>query len=117
MTTTQTEQPPVADPAADVLYAHRTYSFGWGLVPTTSCECDHQPRTKAEYAAHLGDALRAAGVLRDEATVKAEALREAADDQRAQAALSRTRDGHAEHETFADWLDERRAMVDGTSAL
>jgi glutamyl-tRNA reductase len=55
---------------------------------------------------------------RDDATVKAEAIREAAQVQRQYASDARTNNGQAEHEDFADWLDEQataiqRAIVEG----
>jgi len=50
--------------------------------------------------------------VRNEATVKAEALREAATAARAEAANSRTPQGHAEATTYADWLDDRATEID-----
>jgi len=44
--------------------------------------------------------------------LKAEALREAAAFQREIARNSRTRDGSAEAENIADWLDERANLID-----
>lgn len=49
---------------------------------------------------------------RPEATIKAEALREAATAARADAANSRTPQGHAEATTYADWLDDRATEID-----
>lgn len=51
-------------------------------------------------------------LIRPESTVKAEALREAATAARADAANSRTRQGHAEATTYADWLDDRATEID-----
>lgn len=59
----------------------------------------------------LADHLLAAGVFRDEATVKAEAIRELAQKQRQYAADARTSNGQAEHEDRADWLDEQADAI------
>jgi hypothetical protein len=48
----------------------------------------------------------------DFATIKAEALREAATAARADAANARTPQGHAEATTYADWLDDRATEID-----
>ena len=56
--------------------------------------------------------LLTAGVFRDEATVKADALREAAEAQRQLARDARTSNGKAEHEDRADWLDDRANTID-----
>lgn len=47
----------------------------------------------------------------DLAEVKAEAIRDAANAQRTLANEARTRDGKAEHEDIADWLDDRAAAI------
>lgn len=49
---------------------------------------------------------------RDEATVKTEALREAAQAQRQLAAEARTKYGRAEHDDYADWLDQQANDLD-----
>lgn len=49
---------------------------------------------------------------RPESEVKAEALREAAEIWHETARSARTRDGAAEAENFADWLDERASLTD-----
>jgi hypothetical protein len=65
------------------------------------------------HVQHVTDML-AAGVFRDEATVKAEAIREAAAEQRSISGRLKTRDGKWEHEGFADWLDDRATALDPT---
>lgn len=59
----------------------------------------------------LADHLIEEGLCRDEATVKAEAIREVAQAQRQLASRSRTNNGQAEHEDFADWLDDRAFAI------
>lgn len=46
------------------------------------------------------------------AAIKADALREAAQIQRQQAADARTQYGEAEHTNIADWLDDHAAAID-----
>lgn len=46
--------------------------------------------------------------------IKAQAVRELAQAQRQLAADARTNNGHAEHEDFADWLDEQATAIDPT---
>jgi hypothetical protein len=64
------------------------------------------------HASHLAGLVTAAGMFRAEPTVKAEALREAALAQRQLAADARTNNGQAEHEDFADWLDDQAAALE-----
>jgi hypothetical protein len=64
------------------------------------------------HASHLAALVMAIGVFRDEATVKAEAIREAAEVQRQYAADARTQYGEAEHTNIADWLDEHATAID-----
>lgn len=46
------------------------------------------------------------------AAIKADAIRELAQAQRQLAADARTNNGHAEHEDFADWLDDQAAALE-----
>jgi hypothetical protein len=69
------------------------------------CELWYDADVRAQY-------LLAASVFRVDATVKAEALREAAEAQRQLARDSRTGNGNAEHEDRADWLDDRAAALE-----
>lgn len=77
----------------------------------------HRWQGHAEARRQLRDRLANAGVNltakpRDEATVKAEAIREAAQAQRQLAADARTQYGEAEHTNTADWLDEHATAID-----
>jgi hypothetical protein len=77
----------------------------------------HRWQGHAEARRQLQDRLADAGVdltaePRDESTVKADAIRELAQAQRQFAADARTNNGHAEHEDFADWLDEQADKLD-----
>lgn len=87
--------------------------------------CDYTESEVADNPAHVGRTpiasitvgdlrglLMLHGDPRDEATVKAEALREAATAAREDAANSRTPQGHAEATTYADWLDDRATEID-----
>jgi len=84
---------------------------------TFDCSCNEDGSldwmgTITDAVQHQITALLAAGVFRDEATVKAEAIRELAQVQRQLAADARTNNGQAEHEDLADWLDEQASAVD-----
>lgn len=84
------------------------------LLATTVFHCpDHEEfGLSAKHAAKVADTLLSAGIFRDEATVKAEALREAASAAREEAANSRTPQGRYEAEGRADWLDDRATEID-----
>lgn len=111
------ETAPVASQAriAEVLLGHQ---MEWVEgAKTFDCSCNEDGSldwmgTITEAVQHQLDAMLAAGVFRDEATVKAEAIREAAQAQRQLAADARTNNGHAEHTDIADWLDDRAFAID-----
>jgi hypothetical protein len=71
---------PVADPyrVMEVLKLHTIECTGPGEVTCRACR-DKSWMSWFAYRKHVADALFAAGVVRSEAEVKAEALREAAD--------------------------------------
>jgi hypothetical protein len=100
---------------AEVLLGHQ---MEWVEgAKTFDCSCNEDGSldwmgTITEAVQHQLDAMLAAGVFRDEATAKAEAIREAAQAQRQLAADARTNNGQAEHEDFADWLDDRAFAID-----
>lgn len=111
------EGAPVASQAriAEVLLGHQ---MEWVEgAKTFDCSCNEDGSldwmgTITEAVQHQLDAMLAAGAFRDEATVKAEALREAAQRQRQYAADMTTKDGKWECVQTADWLDEQADAVD-----
>lgn len=101
--------------AAEVLLGHQ---MEWVEgAKTFDCSCNEDGSldwmgTITEAVQHQVDAMRVSGAFRDEAAVKAEALREAAQAQRLLAADSKTGNGKAEHEDRADWLDDQANAID-----
>ena len=65
-----------------------------------------QYRRSPAPAEYLAQALLAAGVFRDEATVKAEALAEAVAAARHDATRSLTNHGRCENNSIADWIED-----------
>lgn len=116
------ETAPVArrERVAELLTEHEIVWRGEEIGDRTpQCACGWMPDSWESddefieyYREHLADAPFEAGVFRDEATVKTEALREAAQAQRQLAADSKTGNCKAEHEDRADWLDDQANAID-----
>lgn len=98
----------VGERVAQVLDMHY-YDASWSKVHQGfRCACGWLGDSHVQ---HVTDML-AAGVFRDEAAVKADGLREAAQVQRQYAADAKTGNGRAEHEDRADWLDDQANLID-----
>jgi hypothetical protein len=95
----------------DVRYISRDGFPRW-FCPCGEWETDDVMLVVHGHASHLAALVMAAGVFRDEATVKAEAIRELAQKQRQYAADMTTKDGKWECVQAADWLDEQADAID-----
>lgn len=100
-----------------VLREHRAGGYFAALDGHRECYCGHVMAADESYEAHLESALLASGAAIDAATVKAEALRDAAEDIRTNAAhawggeQSWLATGSKVANLAASWLDESAATL------